>query len=149
MYNKQDIQDRLNEVMLEEYIQTRFYHFRSIQNFILSFDKLDSKEKEKVYFNLMEYLDVVKKDPITNMHQCADLFTEYIRPVGSLYENSYGFMPNISWWIIIFWAIFSFGILYVFNLSIIFYIIIGVFFISYYIYILKKRIEKKVYGLGW
>ena len=149
MYNKQDIQDRLNDVMLEEYIQKRFYHFRSIQNFILSFDNLDCNQKEKVYLILIEYLDVVKKDPITDLHQCADLFNEYIRPVGQLYENNVDFMPNISSWIIIFWAIVLFGILYMFNLSIVFYLIIGIFLSSYYIYVLKKRKEKKVYGLEW
>ena len=149
MYNKQDIQDRLNEVLLEENIVKRFYHFRSMQNFISSFDKLGSDQKQKVYSILIEYLQRIKQEPIQDMHQSTTLFDEYIRPVGNLYERTLGFMPMISSWVIIFWAIVLFSFLYVFNLSIIFYAAIGIFLSSYYIYVLIKKTEKKVYGLKW
>ena len=149
MYNKQDIQDRLNEVLLEEDIVKRFYHFRSIQNFISSFDKLGSDQKQKVYSTLIEYLQKIKQEPIEDMHQSTTLFDEYIRPVGNLYEKNLGFMPMMSVWVICFWVIVLFGIMFIFRLSIIFYCVIGILLASYYIYLLKKRTEKKVYGLKW
>jgi hypothetical protein len=150
MYSRQDIQGRLNELIGKKNITKRFYHFRSIQNFIHFFDDPGSIQlKENVYSILMEYLEIVKKEPIKDIHQCTNLFDEYLRPVGNLYEDVLGFMPIIRFWVIFFWCIFLFGVLYMFNLSIIFYCIIGIIFSSYYLYNFKKRIEKKVYGLKW
>ena len=150
MYNKQDIQKGLNELTQEKNIIKRFYHLRSIQNFIHFFDELENIQlKEKVYSILIEYLEVVKKEPVEDIQHSTALFDEYIRPVGNLYEKTLGFMPMISSWVIIFWCICLFGVVYIFNLSVIFYYIIGLFLSSYYFYILKKRAENKVYGLKW
>lgn len=150
MYSKQDIQFKLNELIHEKGIKERFYHFRSIQNFIYFFDDLESSQlKEKTYLILIEYLDLVKNEPIEDIHQCTALFDEYIKPVGSLYESAFGFMPAISLWVLIFWGIFLFGVLYMFNLSIIFYCIIGILLSGYYFYFLNKKLGKKVYGLEW
>ena len=77
------------------------------------------------------------------------MFDNYIRPVGNYYESAFGFMPMISIWVILFWTILVFGLIYVFNLPLIFYSIVGVLFLGYYMYIRKKRIDKKVYGLEW
>lgn len=150
MYNKQDIQSKLNELINEKCVKKRFYHFRSVQNFIYFFDELENTQlKEKTYLILIEYLSLVKNEPIEDIHQCTMLFDEYIRPVGSLYENACGFMPVIRLWVLIFWGVFLFGILYMFNLSITFYCIIGLILSGYYFYFFKKKLEKKVYGLKW
>lgn len=150
MYNKDDIQTRLNKLIDEKSLIKRFYHFRSIQNFIHFFDELESIQlKEKVYSTLMEYLDIVNKDPIEDIHQCTQLFDQYIRPVGNLYEETFGFMPVMSLWVIIFCCIALFSILYIFNLSLILYFVIGVIVLCYYFYLLKKKMDKKVYGLKW
>ena len=105
--------------------------------------------KEKLYLILTEYLERVREEPIRDLKECASLFDEFIRPVGSVYERAFGFMPTISLWVIIFWIFFIFGFLYLLNLSIIFYWIAGLPLLIYYFYIRKKRIEKKVYGLEW
>lgn len=150
MYSKQDIQFKLDELIHKKGIKERFYHFRSIQNFIYFFDDLESSQlKEETYLILIEYLVLVKNEPIEDIHKCTTLFDQYIKPVGSLYESVFGFMPAISSWVLIFWGIFLFGVLYMFNLSITFYYIIGILLSGYYFYFLNKKLGKKVYGLKW
>jgi hypothetical protein len=130
-------------------INKKFYHFHSIENFIYHIDNLESPVKERTYLILDEYLERIKKYPIENLQECTSLFDDYIRPVGSLYEKTFGFMPMISTWVIIFWAVLLFGFLYAFNFSVIFYWIVGIPLVAYYFYITKKRVNKKVYGLEW
>lgn len=150
MDHKQSLQKGLDDLKIAKNITKRFYHFHSIENFIYHFDDLENIQiKERIYLILSEYLERVKEHPIENLQECTSLFDDYIRPVGNLYERTFGFMPMINNWVIIFWTILIFGFVYAFNLSIIFYWIIGVLFFSYYFYIRKKRIEKKVYGLEW
>lgn len=150
MFTKENLQNKFNDLKLARDSNQKFYHFRSIENFIYHFDDVGSLElKEKIYSILMEYLQKVIEDPIENLEECTSLFDDYIRPVGNLYERALGFMPMIRIWVIIFWVIPLMIIVYALNLSIIFYGIIGVLFLSYYFYIRKKRIEKKIYGLEW
>ena len=150
MNDKQKIQFKLDELRNQNNIIKRFYHFRSIQNFLYYFDDIESGQlKEKVYSILIEYLDLVKSEPIEDIHQCIILFDEYIRPVGTLYENAFKFMPVISLWVLIFWAIVLSAILYMFNLSMGFYFVIGILFFGYFFYFLKKKWGKRVYGLKW
>ena len=150
MCNKNDIQLRLNTLMDKKGLIKRFYHFRSIQNFIHFFDDLESVQlKEKVYSTLMEYLDIVNKEPIEDIHQCTELFDQYIRSIGNLYERAFGFAPVLSLWVFVFWSIVLFSVLYIFNLSIILYFIIGIIVLCYYFYLLKKKRDKKVYGFKW
>ncbi len=150
MYNKDDIQNRLERLMQKKNLIKKYYHFHSMQNFIYFFDDLESAQvKGKVYFSLMEYLDIVNKEPIENIHQCTELFDQYIKPVGNLYERTFGFMPVMSLWVIAFWCIALFGILYIFNSPVLVYLVIGIVILCYYFYLLKKKMNKKVYGLKW
>lgn len=150
MYNKQNLQNKLNAINDLENINKKYYHLRSIGNFIYHFDDLGNIElKEKVYLILLEYLEIVKENPIENLQECTALFDDYIRPVGDFFEHSSGFMPMISNWVIIYWIIFFCLLFFAFNLSIIFYAVIGALFLSYYFYIRKKKAENRIYGLGW
>ena len=75
MYNKQDLQDGLDKSIQQKNIIKRFYHLRSIQNFIYFFDKLENTQsKEKVYSILMEYLEIVNKKSVEDIRQSATLF---------------------------------------------------------------------------
>ena len=147
---KEEIQNKLDELKNEGGIIKKYYHFRSIGNFIYFFDELGNNQvKEKVYFTIIEYLDLVKDEPIYDINECITVYEEYIKPIGSLYENAFGFMPAISLWVVIFWVACLYGILYLFSASMNFYIIIGIIPSGYYLYFLKKKSERKVYGLKW
>ena len=150
MNDKQIIQSKLDQLKDQIDIQKRFYHFRSIQNFIYYFDKLGNCErKEKVSFILNKYLDIVKNEPIEDINQCTLLFDEYIRPVGSLYESALNFMPTVSFRTVMILVIIFYGFFYLFNLPVGFYVFIGIILFGYYFYFLKKKIQKRVYGLKW
>jgi hypothetical protein len=150
MNDKQIIQSKLDELKNQIDIQKRFYHFRSIQNFIYFFDKLKSSErKEKAFFTLNEYLDIVKSEPIEDINQCIFLYTKYIKPIGSLYEDEFNFMPAISFRTVLFLVIIFYGVFYLFNLPVVFYVFIGIILFGYYFYFLKKKLQKRVYGLKW
>lgn len=150
MYNRSEIENKLKELMNREDIIKRFYHLRSIENFIYFLDVIeDTQLKEKVYLILIEYFDVVKNEPIQDIHHCTKLFDEYIRPIGSVYEENVGFMPMIHAWVIIFWGVLLFVILYMFSLPLVFYYLIGGGLLFYYGYVFKKRLQQKVYGFKW
>ena len=77
-----------------------------------------------------------------DLKQCASLFDEHIRPVETIYERAFGFMPTISLWVIIFWIFFIFGFLYLLNLSIIFYWIAGLHVVNL-LFLHKKEENRK------
>lgn len=128
-------------------VNERFYHLKSLTNFIAFIDKLNNaSERERVYLLLSNYLDVVQQEPVEDVTMSMELFNEFIRPVGRLYEDEFAFMPMINLWVICFWMIVCFSVLYILNLSIIVYCIVGLPLLVYYGYVFKKRIDKKVYG---
>lgn len=148
--HKESLEEKLNEVMGQPFIKRKYYHHRSIENFIHFFNKVSSvQEREKIFFILNEYLDAVKQEPVEDASASLDLFNEYIRPIGKIYEEDFDFMPMINLWVICFWIAVAFLAIYTFNLSFIFYLITGIPLLAYYLFVLKKRISKKVYGCMW
>ena len=78
-------------------VNQQFYHLQSTANFIAFIDKLKSKsERERVYHILNNYLDVVQQEPVENAAMSMELFNEFIRPVGRIYEVEFDFMPMIN-----------------------------------------------------
>lgn len=147
MEYKNSLTEKMLQLRESRVVNQRFYHLQSTANFIAFFDKLNNiSERERVYLLLNNYLDVVKQEPVEDAAMSLELFNEFIRPVGWLYEDEFGFLPMINLWVICFWIFICFSILYILNLSIIIYCIVGVPLLVYYSYVLKKRVDKKVYG---
>ena len=147
---KENIDNKLSELINREGIIHKYYHFKSVQNFIYHLNKLNDKDIViKVCIILNEYLDSVKDAPITDRMISLELFEEFIRPVGNIYERNAGFMPMLRSWVVFFWIVFFFLILYVFSVPPVFFSLVATSVVIYYIYIIRKRIDHKVYGFMW
>lgn len=147
MEYKHDLTAKLLRLREGGLVNERFYHVQSTANFISFIDKLNNtNERERVYLLLNNYLDVVQQEPVEDAAMSMELFNEFIRPVGRLYEDEFAFMPMINLWVICFWIVVCFSILYIMNLSLIIYCIFGFPLMVYYSYVFKKRMDKKVYG---
>lgn len=147
MEYKNDLAEKVLRLREGGLVNERFYHLKSTANFIAFIDKLNSaSERERVCLLLSSYLDVVQQEPVEDAAMSMELFNEFIRPVGRLYEDEFGFMPMINLWVICFWVVVCFSVLYILNLPIIVYCLVGLTLLVYYGYVFKKRIDKKVYG---
>jgi len=88
MEYKNSLTEKMLQLRESRVVNQRFYHLQSTANFIAFFDKLNNiSERERVYLLLNNYLDVVKQEPVEDAAMSMELFNEFIRPVGWLYED--------------------------------------------------------------
>lgn len=100
--NKQDLEEIYREVYNRFDNQTiSWLHLRSIGNFLNYFDKLHVQHQELVAQKLFNYFNFLK----TNRHLFATaktdslfLFSEYINPIGVIYQKELDFGVKIKLW---------------------------------------------------
>jgi hypothetical protein len=146
MDNKSDLQRKLNDLIAQDICSEKYCHLKSVSNFIYSYDKINATEKERVFLLLDNYLEIIKEQPAFDATSSLELFNEFIRPIGVLYQETLSFMPMINLWVVGFWLFVLFIGLYIFHVPIVGYFIAGIPIFSYYMYVFIKRVNKKVYG---
>lgn len=146
---KEILEIKLDEVLQRSHNKKKYYHYRSIHNFLFYLDQIKKQqEKEKIFSILNEYLELLKIG-VVNREESVTLFNQYIRKVGKFYEDNFQFMPAFGIFTTIFWSLFFSLIQYLFQLTLLFYLFTALPILLYYLYNLKKRINHKVYGLMW
>ena len=146
---KETLEIELDEVLQQPLNKKKYYHYRSIDNFLFYLDQIENKdEKEKIFSILYEYLEILKTT-IIDRGESITLFNKYIRPVGKFYEKSFHFMPVFGVLAAGFWILLFSLIQYMFKLTPLFYLFTVLPILLYYLYCLRKTLDKKVYGLMW
>ena len=128
----------------------RFYHMRSIRNFIFHFNEIKSPNDKLYVFNYIDgYLDFVIENGIYDIHECRDLFIKYIYPVGKFYMRNLKFSGFIKWYVIVLYILIMYAILTFFSAGIVF-MILGYGIISFFtIEMVVKVLQKRIYGFSW
>lgn len=143
----EDLDLKLKEILQKVDSNKKYYHYRTINNFIFFMKEIKlTNEREKIYFSLNKYLEVVNENPLEDASDSLQIFHNHIRPIGKLYEDFFGFVPMINLSTIAFWYGILALLLYVINAGFLFYIITATPLAAYYSFISFKRINKKVYG---
>jgi hypothetical protein len=147
---KMNLESKLKVALSFSNGKLKYYHYRSVNNFIFHLNNIKNEtDKEKIYLLINEYLDIIKNEPNPDRNVAINFFENYVRPVGKYYEDDFNFVPMFSLWIASFWIITFLFIEYIFNLPFVVMFMTGFLIFIYYIYILVKRMNNKVYGFMW
>ena len=131
--------------------KNRYYNLTTIQNFIHHLPKIkDKNRKQLVYDNLTEYLLIINTMPESeelDAKSSDELFSKYLQPLINIYEIRLGFAPFIRLPFLLIFFILAEAVAFGFRGSLWIHLAIDVVFLSYAIYQMYKRKQKKVYGL--
>jgi hypothetical protein len=126
----------------------RFYHLKSIRNFLRHFNEINNyHEKTYVYNLLNEFLDIVIKDGISNYAECRDLSIKYISPVGRLYARKLRFAIYFKWYTISFCIISMYLLMSFFSAHWIIQLLGYGIIIFFIIEMLIKINQKRIFGI--
>ncbi len=128
----------------------RFYHFKSVRNFIIHFHEIATPHDREIIFNLLNgYLDEVIENDILDIYECQEVFTNYIKPVGKYFTEKLKFVVFFKWYTILFYILSFYAILTFFSANSFFFIsgfgVILFFMLEMFIKIYQKRI----YSFSW
>ncbi len=123
------------------------YNLRTIKNFIIHLDKVDSKTiAAETIYNYLTFIRTM--EPITSNRQTIELFKTFIEPKAPIYERA-GFMLYTSIWLMGTLTIIACAILYFFNCSLSWYSFPLLGLTVYSAFVLFKNRQNKIYGIKW
>ncbi len=71
---------------------TKHYHLMSLYNFMINFDELRHVyEKRQVHDLFKAYLIFLQNNIVEDINSSHSVFTNYIQPIGKIYQNGAGF----------------------------------------------------------
>ena len=97
-------------------------HLKSIGNFIDHFNELKEGHKENVSVKLIEYLNLLKTNRFLFTSEKIDslfLFSEYINPIGVIYQKQLDFGLEIKLWMNVVTCVILLGICLILDVLII------------------------------
>ena len=79
--------------LIENYpFKSKYYHLRSLNNFIENFDNIkDYNDKEKAFELLDNCLNYSIDNEINNLNECKIIYKEFIVNIGKLYKKNMNF----------------------------------------------------------
>lgn len=123
------------------------YNLRTIKNFIIHLDKVDSKTiAAETIYNYLTFIRTM--EPITSNRQTIELFNSFIGPKAPIYERA-GFMLYTSIWLMASLTIIACTVLYFLNCSLIWCSLPLIGLTIYSVYVLDKKRQNKIYGIKW
>lgn len=147
---KSILEDKLNYIIVFCTGKLKYYHYKTIKNYIFYLDKIPNKEdKEKIFEILNEYLELIKNEPNPTRDLAIEYFQNYIQPVSRFYENYFDFAPMLNLWIAIYWILIICGIEYMLHFYSLVIMITCLLIFSYFLFIHFNKLKRKVYGFMW
>ena len=129
----------------------RFFHLKSVKNFIVHFNSIkDKRKKEFVYTKLYNYLSIISDmEDISEMDRTTGkaFYDEYIEPVSGIYVRYARFSPYPGAKVLIFIFLIVFSLLLLIGAAYYVYLIVGFIFIFLFLRSEWKRKKSKVFGL--
>ena len=129
----------------------KYYHLRSIKNFLYNFDELaDAESKQYVKGLLTECIDYYQCHSISNIFESLDVFQKYLKPVGQVYERQLNFSIMIKPWLFTLYVLIGVLFVYiVFDNDPVAIIIFLLIMLSFVIYFGLKFSKRKLYAFLW
>lgn len=151
MINVFDIERELNEKMnfFESLVpeKRRYYHAKSIRNFIFHYKDLRNlADRERIYYLINSYFEFCSSNVISNIYDSLKVYNDFIKPIGEYYCDHLGFIVFVKPWIMIFnWCVLLIGC-YLADANHLIFQIIFCTGVLYSIYIINKFRQKKVFA---
>jgi len=123
----------------------KYYHFRSIDNFIYHINNKKLSNKKFVINKLLEFIEFLE---INTIHDSLIIFNNFLKPVGDLYEKNLNFFIMARPWILNIWICIlgAFFLMLKNNVYVNFFVLVLFLFCIYLAY---KVYKKKVYAFMW
>jgi len=130
--------------------KNRFYHLKSISNFIEHFDEIsDEKSKNNVLELLYNYINHIAYNNVNSNKECQRLFYEYINPIGMVYKKYCDFSYFIRPQSIFFYQIIFNLLIFLIKLELTVIVIINLAITGLIFFMYKKGKSTKVYSVNW
>jgi len=130
--------------------QKKYINYRSFENFIFHFEKLNDSRKIKVKGLLNEYFEAIDQmnfnfDGKTGL----ELAIKYLYPLEEIYASDLGFKEDMSIRRVIVFGVLADSILFIIGmLKFVYYIpIVTLILFGRRLFLIKAKREKKVYGI--
>ena len=122
----------------------KWYHLKSVYNFIQHFNEIDNKaSQEKVASLLLHYLDYISENYVDSYEDAKKLFTNFIYPVGLIYKKHARFIYLLRPQSIFIYLIFLNVLLLVFRASNYFYLSLNIIGLTVYILMyIKVKVQE-------
>lgn len=138
----------LGEIKDEKQIDFhKYFHLKTIENFVIHFDELNYSVREDVYKLIIEYLNVIKDINIKNVkNDSIELYRNYVYPIAIDYYSKIGFVPyakNTTLFTIFFLGL---VVMLLFELSVIWHIGFVLIFMIHHIRLFIKKNKNIVFG---
>lgn len=128
----------------------KHYNFRTIENFIIHFDKLKNENKTESYELLNNYLNLMSvTNPSEIRENTVELYDEFVYPIAYKFYIPLGFVPYARWAVLYGMLIVSLIVMFFLGLPFVCYPIILMVFILLHCRTLHKKRNNKVFGLRY
>lgn len=130
--------------------KNKFYHLKSIQNFMLGFEEIGSMNvKYGIADILNKYFDYVNDHDVNSKTEGRYIFFTFIEPLGMIYKKKlkFSFLFSLNTIFIYFFL----GILIMAIFKILMVYILGIIILGALIFykIFLQRKSKKIFGFQW
>ena len=137
--------DVVNRKISEENL--KFYHLKTIKNFITHFDKLRPSDTEEAFESLVTYFEAVDQIGAFEAKETTkEIYQQLVYPIALDYYIKIGFVVYARWQVI--YGLFGILLLIVYLLALpsFIYLIVSILFIIHHCWVLGKKVKNKVFG---
>ena len=128
----------------------RFYHLKSVANFIEHFNEISDENSQRKVLDLLDkYTTYIEYNNVNTKKECQRLFYEYINPVGIIYKKCCDFTYFTRPQSVFFYQIIINLIISLLKPGLTVLIIINIAFIGLIFLMYKKGKSTKVYSVNW
>ena len=150
MINIELVTERFNDIIMMMPEKKQKYHLKSIRNFLIHFNEIPNEsDKQKVLDALFNYLEFISENTISSNQECKNLFYEYIRPVGLIYQKNANFKYLVGPDSVMVLLIILNILLFFIGLNMIWYLMINIPLMTVIISLYYKSKGTRVYQIGW
>jgi hypothetical protein len=147
-----DIEEDLNRLKEDlDGSNKKYYHLKSITNFLYHFHSLEDKNsKEEVLILLTNLFNYYKEHSIRDIQESLTVFQKYLKPIGEIYEQQLGFFVFIAPWLLFLYIMIGYGVVFLLlnnNFIAVTIFLLVVIIILFYLGI--KYYQRKLYSFLW
>jgi len=127
----------------------KFYHLKTVYNFIHHFNEIDRGSQEKVGDLLFEYVDYISKNDVDSYKDAKSLFDNFLLPVGSIYKKQARFTYLIRPRSIVVYLVFLNVLFFTFRASNYPYLVLNAIVLPFLYLMYTRSKTTRVFRFDW
>jgi hypothetical protein len=144
------ITDKFNLIVETMPGKDKWYHLKSVYNFIQHFHEIENKElQQKVSSLLLHYLDYISENDVNSYDDAKMLFTDFLYPIGIIYKKHARFTYLLRPQSILIYLVFLNVLFLVFGANTYFFLSLNAIGLAVYILMYMKSKSTRVFRFDW